>query len=121
MQQFLTHPSIAFSGIWFFWSFQNQSVAGNVIQQIKNESLTKPYKFCSRNISLKGHLCPVNLASAPKGSKNTIQVVYVICLQTYCPEVCQGPTIEYLSVTWLGVWVSPISIPMDKDPALICV
>ena len=30
----------------FFWIFQNQSVAGNVNQQIKKESLTKPYKFC---------------------------------------------------------------------------
>ena len=55
----------------------------------------------SMNISLKRHSCPVNLASAPKGSKNTIQMVYVICLQTYYPEVCQGPTIEYLSyLTW---------------------
>ena len=31
----------------FFLIFQNQSTAGNAIQQIKKkESLTKPYKFC---------------------------------------------------------------------------
>ena len=42
-------------------------MAGNVNQQIKKESLTKPYKFCG--ISLKRHSFPVNLAGAPKDSK----------------------------------------------------
>ena len=60
---------------------------------------------------LKRHSSPVNLASAPKGSKNTIQVSYVICLQPIFlyPGVCQRPTIDYLQLfilNELSQWIT---------------
>ena len=46
MEHILSHPSSIFWDDFLGGTFQNQSVAGNVNQQIKKESLTELYKFC---------------------------------------------------------------------------
>ena len=51
MEQCLSHPASIFWDLWIlFLIFQNQSAPGDVIQQIKKESLTKNIMKINLNI-----------------------------------------------------------------------